>query len=101
MVVWFADNTATDAAVTGGKGASLSRMATAGVSVPPGFVVTTGAFAAFLNGRSDADMRTLVLSNPIPEDLERVIRSAYDAMGDNVRVAVRSSAACEDGTAAS
>ena len=35
-----------DAAVVGGKGASLGELTRAGVAVPPGFVVTAGAFAA-------------------------------------------------------
>ena len=37
---------ARDAAVVGGKGASLGELTRAGVAVPPGFVVTADAFAA-------------------------------------------------------
>ena len=37
---------ARDAAVVGGKGASLGELARAGIAVPPGFVVTVDAFAA-------------------------------------------------------
>src|SRR6202044_334153 len=39
---------ARDAAVVGGKGASLGELTRAGVAVPPGFVVTVGAFAAVM-----------------------------------------------------
>ena len=37
---------ARDAALVGGKGASLGELARAGIAVPPGFVVTVEAFAA-------------------------------------------------------
>jgi pyruvate,water dikinase len=36
--------------VVGGKGASLARLARAGVRVPPGFHVTTAAYPDFLDG---------------------------------------------------
>ena len=35
--------------LTGGKGASLARLAAAGLSVPPGFHVTTVAYRCFVN----------------------------------------------------
>jgi phosphoenolpyruvate synthase/pyruvate phosphate dikinase len=34
--------------LVGGKGASLARMAVAGLPVPPGFQITTHAYPAFL-----------------------------------------------------
>lgn len=46
-VVWFADLSAGDAAVAGGKGANLGELTRAGLPVPPGFVVTAGAYLAF------------------------------------------------------
>ena len=44
FVVTLAD--AADAGTVGGKAASLGELARAGVSVPPGFAVTTEAFTA-------------------------------------------------------
>ena len=41
---------ARDAAAVGGKGASLGELTRAGVAVPPGFVVTVGAFALAMAG---------------------------------------------------
>jgi pyruvate,water dikinase len=37
-----------DASIAGGKGASLGEMTTAGIPVPPGFVVLAQAFDDFL-----------------------------------------------------
>ena len=67
----------TDVSRVGGKALSLGTMLRAGFPVPDGFAVTTSAFAA---GR-------------VPE---AEIRAAYAALGDDVPVAVRSSATSED-----
>ena len=37
-----------DLALAGGKGANLGELSLAGLPVPPGFVVTTGAYDAFV-----------------------------------------------------
>ena len=42
------DDPAADLALVGGKGASLSRLAAAGLPVPPGFHVTTEAYRRFV-----------------------------------------------------
>ena len=47
-VCWFAGIGLADRALVGGKGASLGELTRAGIRVPPGFVVTTGAFEAAL-----------------------------------------------------
>ena len=52
LVVPLAD--AASAAEAGGKGASLGVLARAGVAVPPGFVVTVGAFAAVMSALDPA-----------------------------------------------
>lgn len=103
----------------GGKCASLGEMTQAGVAVPPGFAVTTDAFADMLKTHglrediqvmledADADdfdameniaqqINHIITSKPIPDTVEAAIRSAYNAMGDNLPVAVRSSATAED-----
>ena len=103
----------------GGKCASLGEMTQHGVAVPPGFAVTTDAYAAMLDfqglkGEIEALLMTLdpddvvstervarnievrVRSHPMPADIADAIRSAYAEMGENMAVAVRSSATAED-----
>ena len=41
---WFADLKVTDALIAGGKGANLGELTSAGLPVPPGFVVTADAY---------------------------------------------------------
>ncbi len=67
----------------GGKGASLVRLAAAGLPVPGGFCVTTAAHRAFTaRGR-------------MPEQVASEVIEAYHRMGSPA-VAVRSSATAED-----
>lgn len=102
----------------GGKCASLGEMTQAGVAVPPGFAVTTEAYAAMLDHHGlkaeitrhfnaidpdDIDsvdkaaqaIRIRIRSHHLPAEVEQAIREAYAAMGE-VPVAVRSSATAED-----
>ncbi len=124
LVAGFGEIPGDAASIAGGKGASLSRMAGAGLPVPPGFIVCCASFRAFLescNGaeairrgtsgldvndphslaEASAQLCGLVLSQPLEGAVAQAIRSAYDAMGVSPLVAVRSSAASEDGDAAS
>jgi pyruvate,water dikinase len=102
----------------GGKGANLARLARAGFPVPPGFLVTTEAYRAFvaandlapriiaavnhsradapdeLNAASDA-IRGWFSSGAIPPEIADGLRAAYRALG-SPPVAVRSSATAED-----
>lgn len=104
----------------GGKGASLARLAAAGLPVPPGFHLTTAAYRRFVaeNGLQekileavstasvdhpatlDAASRTiggLFAESPLPADLAEEIRRAYARLdGGDRPVAVRSSATAED-----
>lgn len=109
----------------GGKNASLgemiSHLSDLGVSVPGGFATTSDAFNKFLNdtGLNDKikqalqgldvnDVHTLVetgkkirdmiIAQDLPTDLEQEIRDAYATMsgGEDIAVAVRSSATAED-----
>ncbi|MBV7410673.1 PEP/pyruvate-binding domain-containing protein [Maritimibacter sp. DP1N21-5] len=107
----------------GGKCASLGEMTQAGVAVPPGFAVTTDAFAAMLDNhglreeiaralsrvdpedfdavdRAAQAIRIRIRSHRMPADVEAAIRDAYAAMceemGAEMPVAVRSSATAED-----
>jgi cytochrome P450 len=108
-----------DATVAGGKGASLATLSAAGLPVPPGFVVTSAAFDAAravdgvrnqiaetlaLLDRGDvaaleadaAGVRKLIERVALPDDVESAVRAAYRELGEDVPVAVRSSASMED-----
>ncbi|MDP3454772.1 phosphoenolpyruvate synthase [Methyloversatilis sp.] len=107
----------------GGKNASLGEMianlSSAGVKVPGGFATTAQAFWDFLdhndlrariNARltpldvadvtalatAGTEIRAWVEAAALPPALETGLRAAYAALGDNVSVAVRSSATAED-----
>ncbi len=110
-----------DVAYAGGKGANLGELTAAGLPVPEGFVIGAPAYAAFceqtglrehlgelldavdvedtaaLQAASVA-ARDLFDATPMPEPLQREIRSAYERLagGDSIPVAVRSSATAED-----
>jgi len=123
-VVAFGDLPPESTAIAGGKGASLSRMAAAGLPVPPGFVVAASAFHDFLEScgggaliaslTADLDVddsravehaaeriRHLIVSTPLPAPLARAILAAHSRLEHGDLVAVRSSAVSEDGPTAS
>lgn len=106
VVLAFDDERCTRAELAGGKGASLARMTLARLAVPPGFVITSAAFAAAVDIQvlrthiRAGDMiaaRDLVRSAPRPR--EQIARR-YAALA-GAPVAVRSSACAEDSVAAS
>lgn len=109
----------------GGKNASLgemiSHLSDLGVSVPGGFATTSDAFNKFLNDTGLNDkikqalqgldvndvhtlaetgkkIRDMIIAQDLPTDLEQEIRDAYATMsgGEDIAVAVRSSATAED-----
>ena len=104
----------------GGKGASLARLAAAGLPVPPGFHITTAAYHRIVaeHGLQKQIMEAVSSANPdqpetleetsswigqlfaqaaIPDELAREIRQAYARLGESdMPVAVRSSATAED-----
>ncbi len=102
----------------GGKGASLARLALLGLPVPPGFIVTTAAYRAFvaandLDGciasalggltaedaagleRASAQIRADFTAGKLPDEIAAPLDAAYRALGAPP-VAVRSSATTED-----
>ncbi|MBU1801197.1 MAG: phosphoenolpyruvate synthase, partial [Actinobacteria bacterium] len=126
-VRWFSDLGLADLEEVGGKNSSLGEMVShlsgLGVRVPDGFATTAGAFhrfigdtglaeriSALLDGLDTDDVRrlaevgseirTAVIEQPFPTDLEADIRTAYDRLagesGDEASFAVRSSATAED-----
>ncbi len=106
--------------LVGGKGASLARMVAAGLPVPPGFHVTTTAYRRFVteNGLQEeilAAVSAVTADDPVTleeasrqigrlfaqsvmlDDIAEAISQAYAGLGgDDLPVAVRSSATAED-----
>ena len=110
----------------GGKNASLgemiSNLSSSGVNVPNGFATTADAFRLFLKqndlesqikeklasiadgslsdlNTAGAEIRALILSTPLPAELEDQVKSALKTLQGNdneISVAVRSSATAED-----
>lgn len=118
-VLWFHEIDKDDVDKVGGKGANLGEMTKAGFPVPQGFVVTSAAYkhmievnnlepkiktilkdldvenATALN-RASAAVQKLIEASPFPKEIEEPVYRAYDKMGSNPWVAVRSSATAED-----
>ncbi|OAU94480.1 phosphoenolpyruvate synthase [Moraxella catarrhalis] len=114
-----------DVEIVGGKNASLGEMISylgnLGVNVPNGFATTAEAFNRFLNEtglldkinaelkgldvddvdlltQTGAKIRGWVIEQELPKDLEDEIRTAFAELskGEDIAVAVRSSATAED-----
>ncbi len=120
LVVRFEQIRLGDAAAVGGKGANLGEMTTAGLPIPPGFVVTAEAYRTALDesgirqqllddfrtaaaeaedparlARAAAALRESVRSIPVPNPVRAAVLEEYHRMGAGA-VAVRSSATAED-----
>ena len=125
-VRWFAELGLDDLEQVGGKNASLGEMvgnlAQADVSVPDGFATTADAYRRFIGETGLAEvisstlaaldtddvqalaavgeqLRSTVIAQPFPPDLEADIRAAYDRLtleNPEASFAVRSSATAED-----
>lgn len=119
----FSELSKNDAGIAGGKGASLGEMTQAGLAVPPGFVILSGAFDAFLEetdlgveikaifnkiNKEDINsvetasekIRALIKSAEFPKDIKTEIKKEYELLNSEY-VAVRSSATAEDSAIAS
>lgn len=127
MIMWLNDIGGGEArGIAGRKGASLAQMASAGLPVPPGFVVSAEALRSFLaNDGLTLILRLLgaldihdrqaladashhicdwMMSRPVPTELKASIAAAYNELAkpsQRTQVAVRSSGISEDGEAAS
>lgn len=122
-VVDLADLTMNDVAQVGGKNASLGellgQLGAAGVRVPGGFATTAQAYRTLLTRdglderirtrlanldindiealrAAGREIRRWIEQAELPPDLEQAVREHYAALGDDVPVAVRSSATAED-----
>ncbi len=123
-VVSIAQLRKSDVLLVGGKGANLGELVAAGFRVPGGFVVTASAYLDAMQeagvreeltalvrgvdssdteglGRAAAELQQLVERVGLPDRLKETIAEAYGQLGDERRVAVRSSATAEDTEAAS
>ena len=121
-VVWLEEVGKNDLSTVGGKGASLGEMIKIGVPVPGGFAVTAQAFRDFINRagiakelfealnvdvnqetelhKAEKTAKKLIMDAKVPKDIEQAIKSRYEELckreGEQVFVAVRSSATAED-----
>ena len=125
-VAEFSDLTLDNAEEAGGKGANLGEMVSAGLPVPPGFVLLRDGYrdamrAAGVDGQlaalhrdalaaaSEPDklddlsrrLQAVVAEAGVADDVRAEILGAYHRLGDQPLVAVRSSATGEDGRDAS
>ncbi len=116
------DVSESDLPLVGGKAGKLGELIREGLPVPPGFVVTTEAYQAFVDATPLAKeipaalasiqpertatfeaaaerIRAAFDSTPFPAELERTLREAYERFAKTHKVrfsAVRSSATAED-----
>ena len=117
-VVWFKEVGKKDIPLVGGKGANLGELTSAGIPVPPGFIVTSMAYFSFLDqaklrdkiksklaGLDPEDSKKLqevsteikrtITNARMPSEIEESIKVSYQEMKGGL-VAVRSSATAED-----
>ena len=115
-----------DIPLVGGKCANLGEMIQSGIPVPPGFAVTAQTYEKFISETGIAEkiykiieektantdspkqfemtskeVRKLIESTPIPDEMQKPIRKAYNELSKEANtaqafVAVRSSATAED-----
>lgn len=104
-MTWTRDFEEIDAGMlttVGGKAANLGELTRAGLPVPPGFCVMTEAYRqvaaqAGVDGSHEPEKaRELIVGTPIPAEISEAILADYAKLGDDVAVAVRSSATAED-----
>ncbi|MGB9911109.1 MAG: phosphoenolpyruvate synthase [Microgenomates group bacterium] len=121
-ILWFEEIDKDDISLVGGKGANLGEMASFGIPVPPGFVVTAKAYFDFLEKNkltfkiknflslthpkkpetyleASEKIKKLILAQEFPQDLGKEIIESYLKLGgvlSQAEVAIRSSATAED-----
>ena len=124
MIVRLDTPAAQSVALAGGKGSALAQLTARGYPVPPGFVITTQAFADFCQthgilSRVDRictmsknqgqewfqtaidTLQTDIRSLPLPTGLHQVLAAELSTYPGQTLWAVRSSAAAEDSKGAS
>jgi len=119
LIAWFEELRKSDTEIAGGKGANLGELTSGGFPVPEGFVVTAEAYLAAMDAAGvraalkdasssvDADdaalvaetcehLRETVRGAPVPDFVRDEVLAAYHRLGEEMLVAVRSSATAED-----
>jgi len=120
MIMWLDQISKADVPLVGGKGASLGELSQAGKQVPPGFSITVNAYRSFatssgickrlneltVGGVEISEEKIKHIIDPyiqksmLPSVVEKAVRDAYlllcSRVGNEVLVAVRSSATMED-----
>lgn len=113
LLLSFSDNHADELALSGGKGASLARLAAGGLPVPPGVIVTAAAYQLFLaplRPRIEAllqlhenlavcsqEIQHIIRQQPLAQSLADAVENQLAALGAaQWSLAVRSSATFED-----
>ena len=124
LVEFFEELGKEDVDIAGGKGANLGELTNAGITVPPGFVITSETYDKFiketgifdeimsildaidvndtkeLQGAS-ARIKEIIMKAYVPDDIRTTVIEAYNALcqrigKENAFVAIRSSATAED-----
>jgi len=117
-VLWLDEIRGDDLEQVGGKAASLGEMKAADLPVPPAFVVTAGTYRTFIEetgideelfeavdveaedsaalAAAAESAQSLIRETPIPDSLREELLGAFDRIGEEASVAVRSSATAED-----
>jgi pyruvate,water dikinase len=123
-ILWFEECNRSALPLVGGKNANLGEMVNAGIRVPPGFAVTSKAFQQYMDkaglwglvrdilsdlspgninvvSKAGSTIRKAILSTPIPDEIQKEIKTAYASLCEKCKVtdlpvAVRSSATAED-----
>jgi len=88
----FADGDGKNKGLLGGKGANLCEMTQIGVNVPPGFVITTEACLAYLDGNSLPDSLLADVKSQMAQ-LETATGKTFGQGPDPLLVSVRSGSA--------
>jgi pyruvate,water dikinase len=118
LVAWLSAVSASDVNIVGGKAASLGELSSHNLPIPSGFTVTADAYRGFIESTGIADelfeavdidiedsralaeaeqrARRLILEAPWPDETRSEILSAFEDLGSDSIVAVRSSATAED-----
>ncbi|MCG8348652.1 MAG: phosphoenolpyruvate synthase [Chloroflexales bacterium] len=117
FIVSFDTISSADLTKVGGKGSNLGKLAQAGFNVPPGFCISTNAFACFMAQAPDdiytyldevsardldqlrcvgKRVRMLLENVPFPTEVADAVVQAWLDFGADHAYAVRSSATAED-----
>ena len=88
----------------GGKGANLGEMTSAGINIPKGGVLLSQAYDKYMSENvidpekyeNGKELREAIINGELPSVIKKEVTEFYTSMGDDVRVAVRSSATAED-----